>query len=118
MKPLVKQVKSCPIKIYIAGDYDKAVRSTKEYCDEFGYCVTVTPTTYVYTSGSELGVIIGLINYPRFPADYAEILRHAMAIAEKLRVDLEQESYSIETLESTIWYSYRENDVIKEDQND
>lgn len=41
-----------------------------------------------------------------------------MAIAEKLRVDLEQESYSIETLESTIWYSYRENDVIKEDQND
>jgi len=101
--------------IYIAGDYDNAVRSTREYCDQVGYCVTVTPTTYVYTSGSESGVIIGLINYPRFPADYTEILKHATAIAEKLRVDLGQESYSIETPDSTIWYSYRENDIIKAD---
>ncbi len=117
MKPFIKQAKTCNIQIYIAGDYEKAIQSTNEYCNDVGYCVTVTPTKYVHTSGPDEGlpgVIVGLINYPRFPKDYAQLLRHAIEIAEKLRVDLGQESFSIETPEKTIWYSYREEDMEKQ----
>ncbi len=110
-KPLIKVAPSCPIKIYIAGDYDKAIKSTKEYCDETGYCVTVTPTVYVHTGGLPSGVIVGLINYPRFPQPADAILERAVVIAKKLRIDLDQESFSIETPNDTIWYSYRKDDV-------
>lgn len=56
---------SCPVSIFIAGDFDEARDLCRAFCDEEGLCVTVTPTTYVYTGGEEDGVIVGLINYPR-----------------------------------------------------
>lgn len=111
VQPLIKVAESYPVTIYIAGDYDKAIKSTKEYCDETGYCVTVTPTVYVHTGGLPNGVIVGLINYPRFPQTPDTILERALVIAKKLRVDLEQESFSIETPDNTIWYSYRKEDI-------
>ncbi len=120
MKPYIKQTKSCHIQIYIAGDYEKAIQSTNDYCNEVGYCVTVTPTSYVHTSGPDNGlpgVIVGLINYPRFPKDAADLLKHAIAIAEKLREDLDQESFSIQTPDKTIWYSYRREDMEKADES-
>ncbi len=46
----------------------------QEYCDEVGLCVTTTRTNYIYTNGSEPGVAVGFINYPRFPAEPEEIL--------------------------------------------
>jgi hypothetical protein len=117
MKPLIKNARSCNIKIYIAGDYDQAVKTANEYCNEVGYCVTITPTKYVHTNGPDdglPGVIVGLINYPRFPSEYPTLLNHAVKIAERLRVDLNQESFSIETPENTIWYSYRPEDMVEE----
>ena len=114
MKPLIKAVKSFPISIFIAGPYSEAVKICKKYCDDTGFCVTVTETEYVHTSGQESGVIVGLINYPRFPSDSATMFSRASAIAELLRVGLNQESYSIQTPETTVWYSYRKGDVIEE----
>lgn len=111
-KPLIKHARSFPVKIFIAGSYSKALKIVQEYCDEVGYCVTVDHTYYVYKNGKEEGVVVGLINYPRFPSIPNTIVNHAIEIAEKLRVGLNQESYSIQTPDDTIWYSYRKGDAI------
>jgi hypothetical protein len=113
-KSLIKMHKarsrSITFNIYIAGDYSKAVESTKQYCDQKGMCVTVTPTKYVYTGGEEDGVIVGIINYPRFPKYFHELFATAEEIAEKLCIDLGQQSYSIDTPKETHWYSNRPED--------
>ena len=114
MKPLIKHAKSFPVTIFIAGRYSKALKVVQEYCDDVGYCVTIHHTYYVYKEGKEEGVMVGLINYPRFPADPSAIVQKAIDIAEKLRVALKQESFSIQTPDDTIWYSYRKGDIIDE----
>lgn len=100
-----------PIRIWMAGNIRKARKLACAYCDEVGFCVTVTPTTYVYTGGQEVGFVIGLINYPRFPLDPLGLQAHAEALAERLRVGLAQDSYCIEAPMGTIWFSHREQDA-------
>lgn len=115
MKPLIKRARSFPVTIFIAGSYSKAIKIVQKYCDEVGYCVTIDHTYYVYKDGKEEGVVVGLINYPRFPSEPTNIIDKAKEIAEMLRVGLGQESYSIQTPHDTIWYSYRKGDV--DDEN-
>lgn len=69
----------------------------RAYCDEVGLCVSVTQTTFVYTGGSEPGVIVGLIHYPRFPHESPEnvIRKHAAAIAKRLKEAFRQERITI-----------------------
>lgn len=98
---------SYPVSIFIAGDYDKAREVCRAYCDETGFCVTVTATRYVYTDGEEAGVIVGLINYPRFPLPPDEMQDRAVTIADRLRLALGQESYSIQYPHRTVWHSWR-----------
>jgi len=71
------------------------------YVDEVGLCVTLEPTWFVYTGGSEPGVKVGLINYPRFPSSRGEILGHAMEVARILMRKLWQTSCSIVTSNKT-----------------
>lgn len=97
-----------PISVFLAGDHDKALELCRAYCDEVGFCVTVTPTTYVYTDGQESGVVIGLINYSRFPSTPKELWTHARRLAEVLREGLEQQSFTIQTPHNSEWYSWRE----------
>lgn len=111
MKPLIKRARSFPVTIFIAGSYGKALKIVQKYCDEVGYCVTIDHTYYVYKDGKEEGVVVGLINYPRFPSEPTAIIDKAKEIAELLRVGLDQDSYSIQTPHDTIWYSYRKDDV-------
>lgn len=54
----------------------------QSYMNSVGLCVTLTATQFIYKNGNEPGVIIGLINYPRFPASGEEIKTHALAIKE------------------------------------
>lgn len=96
------------VKIYIAGDLRKAKRVCREFCDEVGLCVTVSSTTYVYTGGEEKGVVIGFINYPRFPSNEMDIFGTAMALGYKLREELDQESFSVVSPRVTRWVSFRE----------
>jgi hypothetical protein len=100
---------SYPVSIFIAGEAYEAVSACLAYC-EVGLCVTVTETRYVYTGDEEFGVIVGLINYPRFPKTPDEIWAHAEALAETLRLYLGQESYTIQAPDKTVWYSWREAD--------
>ena len=102
-----KQCQSWPVSIFMAGDVDAAKDICQAYCDEVGFCVTVTPTTYVYTNGREAGFIVGLINYPRFPSTPLLIQDHAQRLAVQLRETLGQQSYSIQTPAGTVWHSWR-----------
>ena len=98
---------SYPVSIFIAGDHAKALELSRAYCDQTGFCVTITPTSYVYTGGQESGVIVGLINYPRFPSEPRAIWHRAEELASQLRDALGQESYAIQAPDKTVWFSHR-----------
>jgi hypothetical protein len=106
----VREAPSCPVSIFIAGDCDVARKVCRDLCDMIGLCVTVTPTTYVYTGGEEAGVIIGLINYPRFPSQQVLLEDKAILLAKELREELGQESFSVQTPTTTTWFSWRKED--------
>jgi hypothetical protein len=94
-------------RIWIAGDYQDAIRLTKEFCEE-GACFSVAPVDYVYTGGMESGVCVTRINYPRFPASSEQIREQVGRLAEHLRLGLFQDSYTIEGPETTEWVTRRE----------
>lgn len=74
----------------------EAVRSVcRAYVKEVGLCVTVTPTEFIYVDGGEPGAIIGLINYPRFPAEPSAIEETAVELAKLLMIKLQQNRVSI-----------------------
>lgn len=101
------EVKTFVCQIYIAGDLNVARKVCREYCMAVGLCVTIENIEFIYTGGSELGIKIGLINYPRFPDTIDNIRSKANVLAEILRKELCQHSYSIVDTEKTNWLSNR-----------
>ena len=92
--------------IYVAGDIATARQVCREYCMR-GLCVTVTPTTFVYTGGAEEGVAVGLLNYPRFPSEPKDLYEHARALGQLLMEQLYQHSYLVVSPTRTRFYSRR-----------
>lgn len=107
--PTIQSAASYPVQIFMAGDYERAVAVCQEYCNNVGLCVTVARTLYVYTGGAEHGLVVGLINYPRFPSLPGLIQKRALELAHLLRAELGQDSFSIQTPENTTWHSWRSN---------
>ena len=105
-----KKIKSYWTKIYLSGDINIIKQLCREYCMEIGLCVTITPTTFIYTGGEEFGVEIGLINYPRFPDSEDKILEKSIKLAEKCRKGSFQHSFLILTPTETFWHSNKENE--------
>ena len=95
------------LDIFIAGDLAVAKNICREFVYAAGLCVTVEPISYIYTGGEESGVRVGLINYPRFPADRLEIDNKAFQLAQRLMFGLCQHSFSIVGPEKTEWFSRR-----------
>jgi len=107
----MKEIKTYEVKLYIGlkegyegwiRNIDEVYKICQDYCDEVGLCVTVTPTKFVYTKGNEPGAIVGLINYPRFPAKPGEIDQHAANLATMLMPPLCQKRCTIVTPKRTI----------------
>ena len=67
----------------------------KEYVDSIGLCVTVTKTEFIYNGGREPGVIIGLINYPRFPMKPEVIRLRAITLATLLKDAFNQKRVTV-----------------------
>ena len=93
---------SCTIFVGLREGYDGPLHSSddaaaliQEYVNEVGLCVTVTPTTFLYTRGREPGLIIGLMNYPRFPSSCEYLRHHARELAKRLRARLGQNGVSV-----------------------
>ena len=76
----------------------------RTYVDATGLCVTITPTEFIYTKGSEPGVIVGLINYPRFPSSANSIRTKATEIAEGLMALLKQQRVTVVYPDQTVMF--------------
>lgn len=96
-------------RIHMAGDIDDARRIVRRlvYPPNEGLCVTVEPSTYIYTGGEEAGFVVGLVNYPRFPKPPAAIRERAIQIAQRLILDLCQWSALVSDGERATWITSR-----------
>lgn len=73
----------------------------RKICDEFVNevkdCITITPTEFRYVKGNENGVIIGYIQYPRFPRSEHDIKCRALMLGYKLMHELRQYRVTVTT---------------------
>ena len=90
----IKKAPTHVIKIYIAGDRNLARQVLQEYV-MCGACVSISEEEYIYTMGNETGIVVNLINYPRFPKEPYQLLNQAYEIAELLIEKLHQGSCTI-----------------------
>jgi hypothetical protein len=114
MGPVIKTVDNpLKVEIFIAGHVGEAIDTCRNFCDNVGLCVTITETSYVYRGGQEPGIIVGLINYPRFPTTEQKMVDTALNLAYRLLVDLEQLSFTVQGPSGAYFYSWREVDGYK-----
>src|SRR5687767_4033392 len=104
-----KKTQTHQVLIYIAGDSQTAKQACREFCLSEGLCVTVSECAYIYAGGEEAGVIVGLLNYPRFPTTHYKLKEKAVRLAEALRVRLCQHSFLIADSRETTWTTYHPN---------
>jgi hypothetical protein len=88
--------------------FDEAEIFIQNWIDNISWCVTVTRTEYMYKNGREPGLIIGFINYPRFPATPTRIKQLALELAEKLMLKFEQFRVTVACPSDTIMLSNRD----------
>lgn len=81
---------------------DEVRQWLQTYCNQVKLGLTLTQTEFIYVDGGEPGVIIGLINYPRFSVPIEEIKQRAIVIAQGLMELCHQERVSIVFSDDTI----------------
>jgi len=86
-------------------DIKLARKVCQTYCNDVGWCVTLTPTDFIYTNGSEPGCIVGLINYPRFPVSDNVLSQHAITLANLLKKEYKQCRVSVVMPTETVMLS-------------
>ena len=91
--------------IEMAGDiaYAKILINKRFYSS--GSCVTVEPLTFIYTGGTEEGMRIKFINYPRLPSSPEEVKEMAINLAKYLMQELNQKTAIVLTSLENIWLS-------------
>ena len=82
--------------------FDGARFIIREYVSSIGLCVTITPTEFWYVNGNEPGIIVGLINYPRFPTTPQRIKDMAIELGYQLKDAFKQQRISIVCTDETI----------------
>lgn len=93
------------IRLYLSGPIDVAKQVIRGVCFAKGLCVTVEPTTYVYTGGEESGYVVGLLNYPRFPSSGENLTATAESLALTLLEKTYQKSVLIVSPTESKWLS-------------
>jgi hypothetical protein len=99
------------IDLFIAGDINTARQTCRRFCLT-GFCVTITPTEFIYTYGAEQGVRIGIINYPKFSLSWDELWLKAEALSSVLLDDLCQGALCMVGDEKTIWVTRHTQDQV------
>lgn len=95
------------VKIYMSGPIEIAKQVIRKYCMNVGLCVTIEPTTFVYTGGEEQGFVIGLLQFPKFPKNENTIDSIAVEMAKALIEETYQWSALIVTPTETRWINTR-----------
>lgn len=107
----MKKVNTYTANIYVGlrhgyGDTTSSVDEVRQwlqnYCNEVKAGLTLTPTEFIYVNGKEPGVIVGLIQYPRFTEPTEFIQKKAFDIAKGLMGLCHQERISIVFPEETV----------------
>lgn len=94
-------------RIYMSGPIDVAKHALRRECLREGLCVTVVPTTYIYTGGEEAGFVVEMINYPRFPSTPEHIVERARVVMHLLLEATCQHSALLMAPGVTEWISAR-----------
>jgi hypothetical protein len=97
-------------RIYLSGPIGVIEQTCRKECSETGFCVTVTPTKFIYKGGEESGAEVGLVNYPKYPQPNDDVTARARGLAERLVEATCQDSYLLMTPESTEWVTKRMSD--------
>lgn len=106
----MKTLKSYNVEIWVGlregyTDTIHPIEDVEKIVDDFieivRDCVTITPTQFRYVDGHEPGVIVGWINYPRFPRTPADITNRAIQLGENLMYGLGQQRVTIITPEDS-----------------
>lgn len=100
------EVPTYTVRLYVAGDIESAKRLLRREFYSRGGCVTVERTDFLYTGGEEAGMVIGFVNYPRFPKEPADIWQRAAKIAEALLPELNQKTALLVAPDRTAWLSW------------
>lgn len=95
------------VRLYLSGPIEVAKQVCREECLREGLCVTIEPTTFIYTGGEEAGYVVGLLNYPRFPSIPAALTARARDLAVKLLDRTCQHSVLIVTPTESEWITKR-----------
>ena len=64
--------------------------------------MTITKTKFMYVDGDEVGWIIGIINYPRFPEGDESLKEKTLKLADILLHECHQKRCSVVFLDETI----------------
>jgi len=95
-------------RLYLSGPIEVAKQIIRAECLREGLCVTIEPTTFIYTGGEEAGYVVGLLNYPRFPCSEHTLDARADDLMQKLMVGTHQHSCLMATPHATRWVTQRE----------
>lgn len=82
------------------NDIEDVRKLCREYVEK-GLCVTIQEIEYIYTGGEEPGIMIGFINYPRFPKENEEVRIDAVNFAHYLMESLHQFRCTVVTPDQT-----------------
>jgi len=104
----IATVQTFVCRIYLSGPIDVAKQIIRGECLRAGLCVTIEPTTFIYTGGEEAGYVVGLLNYPRFPIEPSAVLSRAEQLAALLLEQTHQHSALIVSPAETKWITRRE----------
>ncbi len=104
----IKTSTTYQIELFLSGPVEVAKQILRRKCYEQGMCVTIEPTTFIYTGGEEAGYKIGLLNYPRFPKNPKELKQTANELLHLLIEETHQHSGLMVSPEETIWITRRE----------
>ena len=105
---MIKTTKTFWAKIYVSGPLDVIRQACRKSCLEEGLCVTIEPTTFIYTGGEERGTVVGLVNYPRFPSTQDKIYKRARKLALLILEKTYQHSVMVMTPDETWWFSKKD----------
>lgn len=96
------------VRLYLSGPIEVAKQAIRADTLRAGLCVTIDPTTYIYTGGEEAGYVVGLLNYPRFPCEPQALEDRARDLLHKLLTATHQHSALMVTPERSEWITVRE----------
>jgi hypothetical protein len=94
-------------RIYMSGPIEVAKHVIRQECMRQGLCVTIEPTTFIYTGGEEVGFVVGLVNYPRFPSASDDLYARARDLMGKLLDSTFQHSALLMMPHTTEWVTKR-----------